>query len=85
MFVVPCARPRVDVDVPQLLARAAGRRDEVRGVLVAQDRQRLLRLPELDRAVGGEVPALRIAVRQVAACEERLRTIVVAGAEVDLG
>jgi hypothetical protein len=81
---VPGARARVDVDMAQLLPRAARRRDKVGGVLVAENLQRLVRLAQLDRAVRGEVAARRVAVGEVAAGEQRLRAIVVAVAEVGL-
>jgi hypothetical protein len=85
-LVVFCGGAGVDVDVAQLLAGAAcaGERDEVGGVLVAERVQGLVRLAQLDGAVGGQVAALGVAGDEVAAGEQCLGAGVVARGEVDL-
>lgn len=79
-----CACSGVYVDVPQFLACAARYRDKMRGVFLAQNRQRFFGLAQLYGALSCKVPTLCIAFCQAAAGEERLGSTVVSGTEMYL-
>ena len=64
---MPCARAAVDVDMAQLLSCTPAARNgyEVRGILLAENLQRLFDLAQLNRAVGGKQSALRVLLGKV--------------------